>query len=210
MFFCCLFVSSECRVWSCRVAAVLPSSLPSMPQPQLCGAPGRRGRRPDPGRGGPAELWTETPGAVPVLDIFLCLRPVRALCCILEHFRLQPARRANTPGTMSCSYEADKTPYCSLLGLAGCATSALAVWVSSVGDSRRSPTCFTQALYLPPALHFRVRWVFTKHRQQIRSLGLYTAAKLTSSARFCSIQRCLLLKTSLAESISALCLLCRV
>lgn len=86
-----LSAHSECRVWSGGVAAVLPSGLSSMPQSQLRGSPWRGGGWSDAGRGGPAELRAAAPGAVPVLDLLLCLHLVRALRCLLEHFRLQLA-----------------------------------------------------------------------------------------------------------------------
>lgn len=113
-----LSVHSECRVWSSSVAPVLPSGLSSVPKSQLCSSPGRSGGRPDAWCGCSAELWAAAPGAVPVLDIFLCLHLVCALRCFLEHFCLQPAWCATAPTTMSCLLEAQKTlyPFYSSLG----------------------------------------------------------------------------------------------
>lgn len=111
IYFPLLFCCSECRVWSGSVATVLPSSLPSMPQPQLCSTSGRGGGGSDTRCGDTAELWTTAPGAVLVLDLFLCLHVVCALCCLLEHLRLQLAWRATAPATMTSLLMADKTLY---------------------------------------------------------------------------------------------------
>lgn len=113
MFFLFLPLSahSECRVWPGCVAEVLPSGLSSVPQSQFCSSPGRSGGWSDAGCGGPAELRAATPGAVPVLDILLCLYPVCGLCCLLEHLRLQLAWCATAPATMTCLLEPDKTLY---------------------------------------------------------------------------------------------------
>lgn len=93
------------------MVAVLPTGLSSVPQPQLCGSPGRGVGRPDTGRGRPAELRAATPGTVPVLDLLLRLHLVRALRSLLERFRLQLARRATAPATVICLLEADETLY---------------------------------------------------------------------------------------------------
>lgn len=96
-----LSAHSERRVWPGSVAAVLPSGLSSVPQSQLRSSPGRGGGRPDVGRGGPAELRAAAPGAVPVLDLLLRLHPVCALRRLLEHLRLQLARRAAAPAAVT-------------------------------------------------------------------------------------------------------------
>lgn len=86
-----LSAHSECGVWAGGVAALLPSSLPSVPQSQLRSSPGRGGGRSDTRRGGPAELRAAAPGAVAVLDLLLRLHLVCALRCLLEHLCLQLA-----------------------------------------------------------------------------------------------------------------------
>lgn len=101
-----LRVDSECGVWSGGVAALLPSGLSSVSQPQLRGSPGRRGGWSDTGRGGAAELRAEAPGAVPVLDLLLRLHPVCALRRLLERLCLQPAGRATAAAAMTHSLEA--------------------------------------------------------------------------------------------------------
>lgn len=116
---------SECRVWSGRVATVLPSSLPPVPQPQLCSTPGRGGGGSDARCGDPAELRAATPGAVPVLDLFLCLHLVCALRCLLEHLRLQLTRRETAPATMTCLLEADTTLYFLFSSIGKCLTTWL-------------------------------------------------------------------------------------
>lgn len=83
------------------MAALLPSGLPSVPQPQLCSSPGRGGGRPDAGCGGLAELWAAAPGAVAVLDLLLRLHLVCALRCLLEHLRLQLAGRATATAAVT-------------------------------------------------------------------------------------------------------------
>lgn len=106
------------------MAAVLPPGLPPVSQPQLRGSPGRCGGGSDAGRGGAAELRAETPGAVPVLDLLLCLHLVRALCCLLEHLRLQPARRATAAATVIRSLQADRM----LFPLCSSCSEGLATW----------------------------------------------------------------------------------
>lgn len=102
---------SECRVWPGSVAEVLPSGLSSVPQSQLCGSPWRGDGGSDAGCGGAAQLWAEASGAVPVLDLLLCLHLFCALCCLLEHLCLQLARCASAPAAMTSSLAADKILY---------------------------------------------------------------------------------------------------
>ncbi|XP_069050753.1 rhomboid-related protein 3 isoform X2 [Lepisosteus oculatus] len=84
-----------------RVAALLPAGRPALPQPQLRGAPGRGGGGRDPGRGHAAELRAAAAGAVPLLDLRVRLRHLRALRHLLERLRLQPAGPQAPPPTVS-------------------------------------------------------------------------------------------------------------
>lgn len=156
-----LSAHSECRVWSSSVAAVLPSGLSSLPEPQLCSPPGRSGGRLDAGRSCSAELRAAAPGAVPVLDIFLCLHLVCALRGFLEHFCLQPAWCATAPTTMSCLLEAQTTLYPFYSSLGGCLTA----WLdesppafANRASSRGSQSCLTAPLLLHPVLRCNDTW----------------------------------------------------
>lgn len=156
-----LSVHSECRVWSSSMAPVLPSGLSSMPESQLCSSPGRSGGRPDAWCGCSAELWAAAPGAVPVLDIFLCLHLVCALRCFLEHFCLQPAWCATAPTTMSCLLEAQKTLYPFYSSLGRCLTARLdespGPFTNRV-SSWASQSCLTTALLIHPVLRCNDTW----------------------------------------------------
>ncbi|XP_029783138.1 rhomboid-related protein 3 isoform X1 [Suricata suricatta] len=81
----------EHGVWAGRVAPVPPVGLPAVPSPELCGAPGRRGRGHHPGRGGPEELRAEAAGPVAVVDFCGHVHSLCAVCCLLEHLCLHPA-----------------------------------------------------------------------------------------------------------------------
>lgn len=73
------------------MAEVLPPGLPSLPESELRGSPGRRVGGSDAGRGGVAELRAEAPAADAVLDLLLRLHLICALRCLLEHLCLQLA-----------------------------------------------------------------------------------------------------------------------
>nr|XP_036874557.1 rhomboid-related protein 3 isoform X2 [Manis javanica] len=81
----------EHGVWACRVAPLPPVSLPSMPPPELRGAPGRRGCGHHPGRGGPEELRAAAAGPIAVVDFCGHVHCLCAVCCLLEHLCLHPA-----------------------------------------------------------------------------------------------------------------------
>ncbi|XP_039770121.1 rhomboid-related protein 3 isoform X2 [Ornithorhynchus anatinus] len=90
----------EHRVWESCVASVPPLYVPPVPTPQLRGPPGWRGRGGHPGGGRSAQLRTEAPGPVAVVDLCGHVRCLCAVCHLLEYLCLQPAGSEVAPSPL--------------------------------------------------------------------------------------------------------------
>lgn len=218
-FFHCLLTYSECWVWPSGLAALLPSCLSSLPQPQLCGSPGGSGCWSDSGCSGPAELWAAPPGAVPVLDLFLCVHFICALRRLLEHICVQLTRCATAASTMTWVFSPGGTFFTAWL------EALTQPWTEPhCGGSERydrqqllwllsswlpQPTCYLSTANMkanPTCSFLDLCWIFVSwvsaRGASVDFTALITAALihsphgLTSSASSSSIQRCLHLETS--------------